>query len=300
MRRLFVVVVALCALLVAAPASAGYWSWLEQFSGPGPLRARKWQTPVLSTLCVQDGGVRPSPIADSNRFHRRQWAIAQEIARLDPPQDARAVYGRMLASPLLSEGFYAAGADLRQLVADLAKPAAVETQAVTRTVGFYRDDRANDGLGHTDRKLICGYFDVGSFTNEVGSNGLDLNGFPRVTARLVDFGGVARLHDGLDIGGGIGIVRFTSEPGDRTIRKTALTLTPLRTVIRPLLLVVPEHHRKQWMGILSLYWKETYIADELAGADFGVPDNPYRSNGELVRSFGLTFDLTALVPPLKR
>ena len=78
-----------------------------------------------------------------------------------------------------------------------------------------------------------------------------------------------------------------------------MTITPLRTVIRPMLLVVPEHHRQKWMGILSLYWKETYIVGELQGADFGAPENSYRSNGELVRSFGVTLDFTALIPTIK-
>ena len=77
-RMLLVAVAAVGALLIAVPASAAYWAWLEQFSGPGPLRARK--PPFLSTVCVQDGGFQPSPIARSDKLHQRLDAAAKALA----------------------------------------------------------------------------------------------------------------------------------------------------------------------------------------------------------------------------
>ena len=85
-RMLLVALAAVGSLLIAVPASAAYWAWLEQFSGPGPLRARKWQTPLLSTVCVQ--GWR---LSASVRLHE----VTSFIRGWTPPP-------RQLASRLLS------------------------------------------------------------------------------------------------------------------------------------------------------------------------------------------------------
>jgi len=298
-RMLLVAVAAVGSLLIAVPASAAYWAWLEQFSGPGPLRARK--PPLLSTVCVQDGGFQPSPIARSDKLHQRLDAAAKALASRDNSTvDAALAYKRLLANPGPADAFLFSNRSFADLLRGRIAPRdEAEATALQTAINFYQDERANSGSGHRDLSLICAYFDFGGFTNDVGETGVDLNGFPTVTADLFDFGGVARLHDGLDIGGGFGFVRFSSESAQGTIHETRMTLTPLRTVVRPLLLVWPEHRRKKWMGILSLYWKETYIVGELQGADFGAPENSYRSNGELVRSFGVTLDWTALIPTIK-
>ena len=100
------------------------------------------------------------------------------------------------------------------------------------------------------------------------------------------------MHDGVDIGGGIGWVTFSGE----SVKKRQLTLTPVRVILRPILLAVPEHYRRTWMGVLNIYWKETYVIGKLTGADFGAPNNPFAVNGELIRSFGFNLDVTALFP----
>jgi hypothetical protein len=49
------------------------------------------------------------------------------------------------------------------------------------------------------------------------------------------------------------------------------------------------------MGVLSIYWKETYVVGRLTGADFGNPASGFEVDGELIRSFGFNLDFTALI-----
>jgi hypothetical protein len=303
MRRALVVVAAVgMVFLVPLDASAGFWSWLEGFSGPGPLRTRKGRPPVLSTFCVQDTKFQPSPLAESDAFHRRQWQAAVELTNDAVTAKPEVAYKRLLANPTPAESFLVPdGRSFAQLLqAQRAEQKQQESVVVPNltlpaAVRFYGSELTDSGPGHKDQTPICVYFDFGSFTNDVSDGGRDLNGYPSVTAQLFDFGGVARLHDGIDIGAGFGMIRFT---GESMQPLTRATLTPFRSLIRPILLVLPEHSRKKWMGILSLYWKETYVMGELTSADFGAPAIDYRSNGELVRSFGVTLDLTALIPTI--
>jgi len=51
MRRILIVGVALCSLLATPrPASAGFWAWLQELSGPGPFKAKK--SPILAANCL--------------------------------------------------------------------------------------------------------------------------------------------------------------------------------------------------------------------------------------------------------
>jgi hypothetical protein len=44
------------------PASAGFWAWLSEFSGPGPFKG--WG--FLLTGCFVDGKLKPSPVAQDS------------------------------------------------------------------------------------------------------------------------------------------------------------------------------------------------------------------------------------------
>jgi hypothetical protein len=103
-----------------------------------------------------------------------------------------------------------------------------------------------------------------------------------------------RLHDGLDLGGGFGLARVS---GDGFASFNRWSITPFRLVLRPLLIAVPEHQRHEWMGVLSVFWKETYFYGRVTGADFNV-ETPYVVDGELTRSFGVNFDLGAVANAL--
>jgi hypothetical protein len=270
-------------MLGVTPAHAGFWAWLEEFSGPGPLKGYT----VLSTFCVQDGTRRFSPIALEDTYHVGLKTDAKDLftftypTKTEPTEaETRAMLRKLLANP-----------DIAPTVEELRQ--APDRRAKDPTIlRLQKDARAFDfGEGHTDPKLVCGYFDFGRFRSNADPD----RGFPNVSANFYDFGPSVRLHDGLDFGGGFGFVTIDSHATTGTVSTTKATITPFRSVIRPILIAVPEHYRKAWMGVFSLYWKETYVAGELTGADFGNPDVGRISDGELVRSFGMILDASALL-----
>ena len=148
---------------------------------------------------------------------------------------------------------------------------------------------ADDGPGHEDKRLTCGYVDQGFFHAAANPE----RGFPSIHAHLTDFGPSVRLHDGVDLGAGVGWVSFS---GKNVNTDRRLTLTPIRLILRPITMAVPEVHRKRYMGALSIYWKETFVGGRLTGADFGAAEDAFFVKGELVRSFGFNVDITALFP----
>jgi hypothetical protein len=309
MRRILLIAAATaCALVIGArPASAGYWSWLEEFSGPGPLKG--WT--VLSTFCVQSlpgatpddkprSGIRPSPIARSDAFHQRLLDYARNNRATLNLKEAT-LYKRLLANPGPAESLSLLNALQGTLTIEQQQGVPPALASSTALAQIYRSDAAEAGAGHKDKTMVCGYFDYGRFHSEVAVGTVDARGFPNVTANLYDVGPSVRLHDGLDIGGGFGRISFTARPPMQPeLSRARWTITPFRSVIRPLLLAVPEQHRKDWMGVFSLYWKETYIAGKLTGADFGAPRDSYAVDGELVRSFGIIIDASALLPLVRR
>jgi hypothetical protein len=269
-------------MLGVTPAHAGFWAWLEEFSGPGPLKGYT----ILSTFCVQDGTRRLSPIALQDRAHERWFNASKELVTLTAPAKAepteaetRTMLKKLLANP-----------DITRELPELRK-VPPEGRANHPTFQLLRSAESDFGEGHTDPKLVCGYFDFGTFKSDADAR----TGFPDVRANFYDFGPSVRLHDGLDIGGGFGFVTIDSHAATGTVSKTRVTLTPFRSVIRPILIAVPEHHRKAWMGVFSLYWKETYVAGLQTGADFGNPGVGFIADGELVRSFGMILDASALL-----
>src|SRR5262249_21187586 len=137
-----------------------------------------------------------------------------------------------------------------------------------------------------EHPLACVYFDQGFFSAEADTR------FPKVKATLTDFGGSVRVVDGLDFGAGIGRISFSANGS----HSSKLTVTPFRAVLRPILLAVRWPERRRWMGAVNLYWKETFVKGPLDGSDFGVAAASFSGKSELVRSFGMQFDLTALCP----
>src|SRR4051812_17917857 len=77
MRRVqaITLLVLLILLVRPAPASAGFWAWLEEWSGPGPFKGYT----VLLTACSQDGFFKASPVAVNDRFHTEQWSNAKKF-----------------------------------------------------------------------------------------------------------------------------------------------------------------------------------------------------------------------------
>jgi hypothetical protein len=288
------VLVLLVSLIRPAPASAGLWAWLEEWSGPGPFKGYTF----LFTACVQDRSVKPSPIARDDVFHAEQYEVARQIqsdlATIGIERSTAVIFRRLLANPaplILSDRVDV----LPRLVPSLGG----QTQPSTRNRSepmtlrdiseLYKLDVADHGPGHIDPRFICGYVDQGFFHASANIQ----RGFPAIRAHLTDIGPSARLHDGVDVGAGIGWVTFA---GNGVHAPARFTITPIRLILRPITLAVPEEYRKRWMGVLNIFWKETYVRGRLNAEQFGSSTDTFSVNGELIRSFGFNVDVTALFP----
>jgi hypothetical protein len=325
MRRTLVPMLAvLITLCQPMRADAMWWAWLEQWSGPGPFKAEPFRT-FLFTACVQDiprdreqadsfadivgwrkrWTIQPSPIARSDTFHQAQDAIATVLEQNKPPGDASTkadFYHRLLANPDLSATWRMAIARTQRSQnrsSDAPRPEVAVTpemmqldpaKLTPRVVADTYGPEAAVGPGHDHNRLVCGYFDIGSFDSDGDQD--PGRGFPPLSARVYDFGPSIRIHDGIDIGAGVGWVRFTGSGVD--FRQGSFT--PFRAIVRPLLLALPETKRRKWMGVFSFYWKEMYVWGRLTGADFGAPQSDFVEDGEMIRSFGINLDVTALLP----
>lgn len=279
-RPLLTFAVLIVTLAHPAPVAAGFWAWLEEWSGPGPF---KGPPTLLLTACVQDRTLKPSPIARDDTFHHEMVERARMLADAGITLPLAERLKRVMANPTLWD---TAGA--RQTAPE-GEPRTPPKDALPRLKAWYEDGASKVGPGHIEKALGCVYLDQGFFRADPDP----VRGFPQLRAHMTDIGPSARLHDGVDVGGGVGWVTFT---GEGIEKKRQVALTPVRLVLRPVLLAVPEHHRKAWMGFLNIYWKETYVAGRLTGADFGAPTNAFSVDGELIRSFGLNLDVTALFP----
>jgi hypothetical protein len=163
-------------------------------------------------------------------------------------------------------------------------------------IGADSDDHKNlsdRSASHTHPELFCVFVDQGFFSSPADA----ARGYPELRAHMTDVGLSVRLIDGLDLGAGVGWLSFRGDRIPATTRK--LTLTPVRIVIRPLLLALPEEIRRPWLGGLSFYWKQVYIPGRIQGREFGQipPDGlaPFSGPAEAVESFGFALDATALL-----
>jgi hypothetical protein len=216
MKRIGAIVGLFCVAMGAAqPARAGYWSWLEEFSGPGPFTSKT--PPLFATVCKTDRD-------------ERSWTLG--------------VPG-------------------------------------TREEGTPR---------------VCVFADFQRMSAP-GSRG-----FPEVGLTWFDAGAAYPIANGLfEIGAGLGTMRFTN---DETGSATRVVATPIRFVSRPFHFIRhfdPSNRRlARWSNVFKVYFKETAVLGELTAQDFGVtnPQNPafgFRTNGEMVRSYGLVIDLTEVI-----
>jgi hypothetical protein len=289
-------VVLIVSLVRPAPAWAGLWAWLEEWSGPGPFKGYTF----LLTACVQDRWFKGSPIGLDDAFHAQQRSVARSLASAPGMPSEAVLFRRLLANPdpvglyqRMSLNSFAGvstspDASLFQLLNE-----AQEALRLNNLLRFsqlvYSSAFANDGPGHEEQRVWCGYVDQGFFNSKVDME----RGFPEIRTHLTDIGPSVRLHDGVDLGVGFGWVTFN---GTGVTAAPHMTLTPMRLVMRPILIAVPEAYRKRWMGVLSVFWKETYVIGSLTAEDLGSATDPFSSDGELIRSFGFNFDITAALP----
>jgi hypothetical protein len=159
-------------------------------------------------------------------------------------------------------------------------------------------DSSGSAKSHWHPVLPCTYVEWATFKSDPEEN----PDYPEIRVNLVDIGVSARLHDGLDIGGGFGWVWFRHDnDASRTdVTRRKLAITPIRVVVRPLLFVLPETKFSRWAGAFSVYWKDVWISGPIHGGEFGQRVRPgeseFREGSPLATSFGFTVDLTALLP----
>jgi hypothetical protein len=278
--------VLLVSLVRPAPASAGFWAWLEEWSGPGPFRAEPGQT-WLFTYCVQDKSWKPSPISNRDLFHGEMANRAELLKDAIGVKSFSDSYRRVLANPTLwdMEIQKLPTVDVKRLTGNKVTTKDFE-QFEKVLAPVYANESRREGPGHKDRAFVCGYADVARFSADAGG------GFPQLTATSIDAGPSARLHDGVDVGVGIGRIVFRGSG----VKQGYTTLTPIRLVLRPILLALPEEKRRAWMGFFNIYWKETYVEGLIKAADLGAPSSDWSVDGELIRSFGFNIDVGALFP----
>ncbi len=117
--------------------------------------------------------------------------------------------------------------------------------------------------------------------------------FPRrSSAFVVDSGVTFPITRPLEIGVGAGFVRFHT--GD--ISRYRFTFTPMRFVVKPLLLV-PKWRKSTKLDFLKYYIKETIIVGRLRGEDFGVSNDVFDNKTwkDYVTSGGFIIDVFELL-----
>ena len=138
-----------------------------------------------------------------------------------------------------------------------------------------------------DIKKPCAYFDFRKLEAEENDNFLE---FGEVGATAYDFGATWQLYRPIELGVGMGFVRFAAND----VSTTRMTLTAPRLVIKPLLLIPGSSGWGKWTTILKLYARENIILGNLQATDFGVAPgrSTFNVDNDKVTSFGVLFDLT--------
>src|SRR5262249_33089846 len=75
--RFIVVLVLLGTMARPELARANFIDWLQEWSGPGPFKAKWFNTTF--TGCVQDRTFRPSPAAMNDKFHQQAERQAHDF-----------------------------------------------------------------------------------------------------------------------------------------------------------------------------------------------------------------------------
>ena len=148
------------------------------------------------------------------------------------------------------------------------------------------------GSAPEDKQKPCAYFDFRHLETENDDN---FHQFGRtVGATAYDFGATWLLYRPIEVGAGVGFIRFAAND----VSATRMTLTGPRVVIKPLLMLTPTRH---WGGtwarvasVVKLHARQTIILGNLQASDFGVAPglSAFDVDNDQVTSFGVMFDVT--------
>jgi hypothetical protein len=154
------------------------------------------------------------------------------------------------------------------------------------------------GAAPEDKRKPCAYFDFRHFETENDDN---FHQFGKtVGATAYDFGATWLLYRPIELGAGIGFVRFAAND----VSTTKMTLTGPRVVIKPLLMLTPVSKWRDSNGapttwakvasVVKLHARQTVILGNLQATDFGVAPglSTFNVDNDQVTSFGLLIDVT--------
>lgn len=136
----------------------------------------------------------------------------------------------------------------------------------------------------------CWFFDLRRFHADADEF------FNAVNAEAYDFGATFQVRRPIELGFGMGFIRFSSNG----VNTTKVTTTPLRVVVKPLLFV-PKLQDKKWAGFLKYYVRESVIWGRLTQDDFGISAarHVFNEKNDVVTSAGFLIDLGELIPTMK-
>ena len=223
MRRTFLLTVLAVCFVVgpSRPASAQWWSWMEEYSGPGSFGAKS-SSLLISVVCQGKGNSRA---ADAAGYFERAIGLSSADAR------------------------WCVNLDLH---------------------GFRADPEPGQG-------------------------------YPQIDARVYEIGASLRLHRSIDVGMGAGWISFTADPDGLDITTNKFLFTPLRVVLKPAMLFsdYDSNRQRAVASIVKVFFKESYVAGLLTGADFGAPANPFQVDGEFIANAGVMVDVFEVLRALK-
>jgi len=141
-------------------------------------------------------------------------------------------------------------------------------------------------LNRADARGPCVFADVHNFEAP------DDERFFRVRATLTEFGPTYRIAPPVEVGIGVGLIRFNST-GKITDR---MTISFPRVVFKPLLLVpsLQEKRKGNW-GFIQMYFRETHILGKLNQDDFRPQrGTTFHTDEDMVASTGILIDVVGL------
>jgi hypothetical protein len=75
------------------PASAGWWAWLEEFSGPGPFKGK--YPSVILTFCFDKGQIGLSPLSADKKPATMKFCLYADESTFEPKGNANAAFPRV-------------------------------------------------------------------------------------------------------------------------------------------------------------------------------------------------------------
>jgi hypothetical protein len=123
--------------------------------------------------------------------------------------------------------------------------------------------------------------------------------FYPVDVSVTEVGTSAWLHPAVEVGAGIGFLRFSSRDlvTDAEFGGTRMTISFPRLVFRPLLAIpLPRFQDDARWGFFQVYFKETIVVGDLDETDFASKrGTTFSRQHQRVESMGFIIDVTSLI-----